>query len=350
MEKRRLGRSDLFVTTITLGTMTFGEQNTEAEGFAQMDRALECGVNLFDAAEMYPVPPKPETQGRTEEIVGKWVRSRKAADKVLVATKVSGRTVMAWMRDDGSPGRLTRPQIREAVEKSLKRLGTDVIDLYQVHWPEREVSAFGSNTTRWREPVRAPDETPIEVGLAALGELVAEGKIRQIGLSNESPWGTMRWIAAAERGVGPRVVSIQNAYSLVNRNYEAGLAEVGVREEIGLLAYSPLAQGYLTGKYRDGALPAGSRKALFNRLQRYEKLYAERAFAAYVDCSRSFGVDPATFAVAFTLNQSCCVSSIIGATTPAQLETCLAAADLPWTAAMQEAVDDLHQNFGNPCP
>jgi aryl-alcohol dehydrogenase-like predicted oxidoreductase len=350
MEKRRLGRSDLFITALTLGTMTYGEQNTEAEGHAQMDRAFERGVNILDAAELYPIPPKPGTQGRTEEIIGTWMKARGNRDKVIVATKVIGRTEMSWFRDDGSPGRLDRRQILEAVDKSLRRLQTDVIDLYQVHWPERAVSDFGSVPTRWSPVTPAPDETAIEESLAVFEEIRAAGKIRWLGLSNESPWGTMRWIFAAEKGIGPRVVSVQNAYNLVNRTYEGGLAEVGQREEVGLLAYSPLAQGYLTGKYQCGALPRGSRKQLFDRLQRYEKPGAAEAFGAYVGIARDFGVDPATFAIAFTLNQACCTSSIIGATRMEQLDVCLAAADLAWTADMQAAVDGVHQRIGNPCP
>lgn len=350
MQTRRLGRSDLDVSVITLGTMTFGEQNTLSEGFAQMDRARDAGVTLFDAAELYPIPPKPATQGRTEEIVGAWMRSREAAGTVAVATKVVGRTVMSWFRDDGSPGRLTRPQIMEAVEKSLRRLGTDCIDLYQIHWPDRETPGFGSNPTRWTTVPRAPDETAIEETAAVFADLVTAGKIRWFGLSNESPWGTMRWVLAAERGIGPRPVSIQNAYHLANRTFEGGLAEIGEREGVGLLAYSPLAQGYLTGKYQGGAKPKGSRKQLFDRLQRYERPGAAEAFDAYVALARDFGLDPATFAVAFTLNQSCCASSIIGATTMEQLETCLAAADVTWTGEMQAAVDVVHQASGNPCP
>lgn len=350
MQTRRLGRSDLLVSAITLGTMTFGEQNTEAEGHAQMDRAFAAGVTLFDAAEMYPIPPKPQTAGRTEEIVGSWMRSRRAAGKVAVATKAVGRTVMDWLRADGSPGRLTRPQITEAVETSLRRLGTETIDLYQIHWPDRDVPGFGSNPTRWTRVERAADENAIEETAGVFADLVGAGKIRRLGLSNESAWGTMRWIAAAERGLGPRVVSIQNAYNLVNRTFETALAEVCDREEIGLLAYSPLAQGYLTGKYRDGVLPHGARKTLFDRLQRYEKPGAAEAVAAYCDLSRDFGLDPAVFAIAFALNQSCVASTIIGATTLPQLDACLSATGVTWTREMQAAVDAVHQRVGNPCP
>lgn len=350
MLKRHLGRSDLAVTPLTIGTMTFGQQNSEAEGHAQLDRAVDFGINLVDTAEMYAIPPRPETQGRTEEIVGSWLKSRGNRDRIVLATKVCGRSPNTWFRDDGAPTRLTRAQIFEAVDKSLRRLGTDYIDIYQIHWPDREVSAWGTVPTRFKPIEPADDETPIEVISAVFGELIAAGKIRHLGLSNESPYGLMRFIAAAERGIGPRPVSIQNAYNLVNRTYEGGLAEIGQRENVGLLAYSPLAQGYLTGKYRDGALPKNSRKQLFNRLQRYEKPHADAAIAAYVDLARSFDLDPATFSVAFCLNQPCCATTILGATSLAQLETSLAAVTVEWTGDMQAAVDDLHQRYGNPCP
>ncbi len=350
MQQRRLGRTDIHVSQICLGTMTFGQQNTEAEGHAQMDRAFERGVNFLDAAELYPIPPRAETQGRTEEIIGSWMKARGNRDRVVLATKVVGRTAMSWFRDDGSPGRLVRRQIEEAVDKSLRRLGTDVIDLYQIHWPEREVSGFGSNPTRWANPPAADDETPILEQIAVFADLVKAGKIRWLGLSNESAWGAMRWVATAEATGGPRVQSIQNAYNLVNRTFEVGLAEVALREDVGLLAYSPLAQGYLTGKYQDGRLPPGSRKQLFDRLQRYEKPGAAEAFDRYLAVARDFGIDPATFAVAFTLSKPFLTSSIIGATSLAQLDKALAAADVAWTAEMDAAVDAAHQLVGNPCP
>ncbi len=350
MQTRRLGNSDLWITPLTIGTMTFGEQNSEAEGHAQLDRAVDFGINLIDTAELYAIPPRPETQGRTEEIVGSWLKASGKRQQVLIASKVCGRAASTWFRDDGSPTRLTRGQIREAVEKSLRRLGTDYLDLYQLHWPDRTVSAWGTVPSRFRPFEPAADETPIEEIAAVCGELIAAGKIRHFGLSNESPYGLMRFLAVADKGVSPRPVSVQNAYSLVNRTWEGGLAEIGLRESVGLLAYSPLAQGYLTGKYRDGALPPGSRKQLFNRLQRYEHPYADRAIAGYVDLAHAFGVEPATFAIAFCVNQPVVASTILGATRLDQLESCLAGATLTWTEAMQTAVDDLHQRFGNPCP
>ncbi len=350
MEKRRLGRTDLLVSKICLGTMTFGEQNTEAEGHQQLDLALDRGVNFIDTAELYPIPPKPETQGRTEKIIGSWMKARGNRDKMIVATKVVGRTADEWFRG-GRPSKLVRADIFDAIDKSLQRLQTDHVDLYQIHFPDRLVP-WGSNPTRLRTKPsrRAEDETPIAETLAAFDELVKAGKIRNLGLSNESSWGVMKFIAEAEKGVGPRPVSVQNAYNFVNRNFEVNLAEVCDREDVSLLAYSPLAQGYLTGKYDDGAVPLGSRKQLFDRQQRYETPGADAVHKAYNQLAREFGMEPALFANAFVTHRPFVTSNIIGATTMAQLELALSSMDVTWTAQMQEAVDDLHQKFGNPCP
>ncbi len=350
MQKRRLGRSELLVTPICLGTMTYGEQTNAEEACAILDRSVGAGINFIDTAEMYSVPPKRETQGVTETILGDWFQKSGRRQDVILATKVCGRSSSDWFRDDGSPTRLTRAQIFEAVDKSLRRLKTDYIDLYQIHWPDRVVSDWGTVPTRFKPFAPASDETAIDETAAAFGELITVGKIRHFGLSNESPYGLMRFVFAAERGVGPRPISVQNAYSFVNRTWEGGLAEIALREEIGLLPYSSLAQGYLTGKYRNGALPAHSRKALFNRLQRYEKPHSDAAIAAYVDLARRFGADPVTFAIAFAMNQPTVASVIIGPSADAQLDSNLAAAEFVWTADMQAAVDDLHQHFGNPCP
>ncbi|MCA3670154.1 MAG: aldo/keto reductase, partial [Methylobacterium sp.] len=265
MEHRPLGRTGLKVPVICLGTMTWGQQNTEAEGHEQMDYALDQGVNFFDTAELYSIPPQPETQGSTERIIGSWFKARKNRDKVILATKVVGRSDMDWFRDDGSKSRLTPAQMRFALERSLRNLKTDYVDLYQLHFPDRPI-AWGSNPTRFDAEAFRPaaDETPITVQLETLQTFVREGKVRHIGLSNESGWGTMRFITESEAKGTPRVASIQNAYNLLNRTYETGLAEIGLREDVGLLAYSALGQGYLTGKYLDGARPPGARTTLFN--------------------------------------------------------------------------------------
>ncbi|OKL44822.1 aldo/keto reductase [Pseudovibrio exalbescens] len=350
MDFRKLGRTDLMVSSLCLGTMTFGEQNTEAEGHAQMDYALDHQINFFDTAELYSIPPKPETQGRTEEIIGTWFKSRGTRDRVILATKVIGRSDMTWFRKDGSPGRLNRAQMREALDASLRRLQTDYIDLYQLHWPERPVSQFGSNPAIWGDPAPAEDETPIHEILEVLGDFVKEGKVRHIGLSNESAWGTMKFLHESEvRGL-PRVQSIQNAYSLVSRKFEVNLAEVAQREDVGLLAYSALAQGYLTGKYRNGALPKGSRKQLFNRLSRYETPGAEKAIEAYLALADEFGVDPSVMALAFAHTRSFVTSVILGATTMEQLKTDMLSADFEISEELEKRINEIHLMHTNPCP
>lgn len=350
MEKRRLGRTDLDVSAICLGTMTWGQQNTEADGHAQMDFALDRGVNFFDTAELYSIPPKAETQGRTETYIGNWFSSRKNRDKVILASKVVGRTANEWFRG-GRPSKLVRADIMDAIEKSLKRLQTDTIDLYQIHFPDRQVP-WGANPMRvgvWPPP-RDADETPIAETLGVFDELVKAGKIRHFGVSNESTWGLMRYITEAEKGVGPRVASIQNAYNLVNRTFEVNLAEACFREGVGLLPYSPLAQGYLSGKYDHGARPAGARSTLFNRGQRYETPNAADVQLEYNNLARSFGLEPALFANAFVVSRPFVASSIIGATTIPQLDLALSAADLKFTDEMLAAVNAIHQRTGNPCP
>lgn len=350
MQQRRLGRTDLHVSAICLGTMTWGEQNTEEDGHRQMDLAFERGVNFMDTAELYPIPPKPETQGRTEIYIGNWIKARGNRDRVILATKVVGRTANAWFRGD-RPSKLVRADIFDAVEKSLRRLQTDYVDLYQIHFPERRVQ-WGSNPTRVgnEPPLRDEDETPIAETIAVFAELVKAGKVRHIGLSNGSSWGVMRFIAESDKGTGPRPVSLQNAYNLVNRTYEVNLAETCEREDVGLLAYSPLAQGYLTGKYDHGARPPGARTTLFNRGQRYETPGAAEAHLAYNELARSFGMEPALFANAFVTSRWFVTSNIIGATTIPQLEMAIASAEVAWTDEMQKGVDALHQRFGNPCP
>jgi len=346
MQYRELGRTGVKVSRLCLGTMTFGEQNTEAEGHAQMDYAADCGINIFDASEIYPIPPKPETQGRTEAIIGTWLAARKNRDKMMVATKVAGRGKMSWTRKDGSPTRQSPAQIMEAVEASLARLKTDYIDLYQLHWPDRPMRIFESLDYLHL----AGDTHPIHEILGVLGRLVHDGKIRFVGLSNETPWGVMSFLKASEQHGLPRPVSVQNAYNLVNRSFETGLSEIFYREQMSLLAYSPLGQGYLTGKYEGGALPPRSRKTLFDRLGRYESGNGPRAISAYVALARRHGLDPAAMAIAFAASRPFVTSAIIGATTLEQLKTDIAAADLKLSDAVLEDIEQIHLDYPNPCP
>lgn len=347
MDYRPLGRTDIKVSSITLGTMTFGQQNTESEGHAQLDYALERGINFIDTAELYSIPPRPETQGSTERIIGTWLKARGSRDKVILATKVVGRTQNTWYRADKSPARPDAANIREAVEGSLKRLQTDYIDLYQVHWPDRDIPLFGSTAPSERDG--AP-EVAIEETLEALGDLVKAGKVRHIGVSNETSWGLHRYLLGAERGLGPRLVSNQNAYNLLNRIYETDLAEFAIREQVGLLAYSPLAQGYLTGKYQRGARPAGARTTLFNRGQRYEKPGVEETIDAYLALAREVGWTPVQLAQAFVTTRPFVTTNIIGATSLEQLRENIDAAELALPADIEQKINALHQLHGNPCP
>lgn len=347
-EYRLLGRTDIRVSAICLGTMTWGQQNTEAEGHAQMDMALDRGINFFDTAEIYSIPPKAETQGSTERIIGSWFKSRGTRDRVILASKVAGRG-NSYLRPDGQPTRLDRANIRHAIEGSLKRLQTDYIDLYQLHWPDRPVSLFGNEGNNYRE-LGLGDAVPFEETVAALQELVTEGKIRHFGLSNETAWGTMKFLAAADAGHGPRVASIQNAYNLVNRTYETGLAEITMREQVSLLAYSPLGQGYLTGKYQKGARPAGARTTLFERGQRYEKPGVEAAIDAYMKLAAEFGMDITTLALAFVTTRPFVTSNIIGATSIEQLRVALDSEEVQITPEMEARINAVFQIHGSPAP
>jgi len=346
MQYRALGRTGLNISSIGLGTMTWGEQNTEVQGHEQMDYALAKGINFFDTAELYAVPPKPETQGATESIIGSWFQTRKNRDQVILASKIAGRSPMGWCRNNGGKTRLNPAQIDEAVEKSLRRLQTDYIDLYQLHWPDRKIQLFGGHSY-----VDYPiDFTPFEIILEALDRHVQKGNIRHIGVSNETSWGLMRYLIEAESRGLPRMASIQNAYHLLNRSFETGLAEISLREEVGLLAYSPLGQGTLTGKYLNGARPAGARGTLFGRLERYQGPGAEDAIAAYGQCARDHGLSPVQLALKFCDTRPFVASTLIGATTMDQLKENIAAFDTPWSDDLEKAVNDLHIAHRSPCP
>ena len=349
MQFRKLGNTDIDVSLICLGTMTYGEQNTQADGFAQMDYALGEGINFFDTAELYSIPPRPETAGSTEIIIGNWMKARGTRNKIVLASKVVGRSGMTWFRDDKSPSELSAKQMTEALEKSLKRLQTDHIDLYQVHFPDRSMP-WGSNPTQLKSLDLTETVHPIEETVEMLAGFVKAGKIRHYGISNESAWGTMRYAQAADAKGLPRVQSIQNAYSLLNRTFETALGEIALREKVGLLAYSPLAQGYLTGKYLDGARPAGARSTLFNRGQRYEKPGSEEATKAYLALAREAGLDLAQMALAFVNSRPFVTSNIIGATTMEQLKTDIASINVTMTDELEDRINAIHQRYGNPAP
>lgn len=344
LEYRRLGRSELKVSSIGLGTMTWGEQNSEAEAHAQIEIALEAGVNFLDAAEMYPVAPRAETYGRTEEIIGSWLARSGRRREIVLASKVIGPGAFPYIR--GGP-RLDRASVLAACEGSLRRLRADCIDLYQVHWPQRPANYFGK---LGYEGAGGDGGVPIEETLSALAELRQQGKIREIGVSNETPWGIAEYLRLhRERGL-PRIVSIQNPYSLLNRSYEIGLAEFAAREDVGLLAYSPLAMGVLSGKYLDGARPEGARRVRFTRFTRYDGPQAEAATQDYVQLAREHGLDPAQMALAFVQAQPFVISTLIGATSEAQLRGNLASAALELPFAVRRALEALHRRHPVPCP
>lgn len=345
MQYRPLGQTDLSVSLICLGTMTFGEQNTEADAHSQLDRALASGVNFVDTAEMYPVPPRAETQGRTEAYIGSWLKKTGRRDEIVLASKVAGPgNGIGYLR--GGP-RLTAEHISQAVETSLRRLNTDVIDLYQVHWPDRNTNFFGRLGYTHDEH---EDATPIEETLTALARLVEQGKIRHIGLSNETPWGAMRYLHLADTLGLPRPVSIQNPYSLLNRSFEAGLAEVAHREHLGLLAYSPLAFGVLSGKYLGGKRPTGARVTLFERFQRYSAPYVDGIVAQYAALAAEHGISLTHLALAYVNSRGFLTSNIIGATTLEQLDEDIASADVVLDDETLAAIERIHEQHPYPCP
>ena len=345
MQYRPLGDSDIRVSALCLGTMTFGEQNSEAEAHAQLDHAVAHGVNFVDTAEMYPVPPRAESCTRTETIVGNWLR-RQPRDQVILATKVAGpRRAMNWIR--GGPTALDHENIRAALEGSLRRLQTDYVDLYQLHWPERNTPMFGQYAF---EPDAETDAVPIRAQLEALAELVQEGKVRHVGLSNETPWVAMEFLRLAREHDLPRVVSIQNAYSLLNRTYEYGLSEIGFRENIGLLAYSPLAFGHLSGKYLADQAARG-RVTLFKRFgQRYEKPNVAGAVAAYAEIAQRHGLTPTQLALGFVYQRWFVASTVIGATSLEQLREDLDAWEARPSAEALADIEAAHLRFTNPAP
>ncbi|WP_312119551.1 NADP(H)-dependent aldo-keto reductase [Pantoea vagans] len=346
MHYHRIPHSTLEVSQLGLGTMTFGEQNSEADAHAQLDLAIRSGINFIDTAEMYPVPPRPETQGLTEQYIGSWLKQRGSRDKIILASKVAGpsRGNDASIRPDMA---LDRKNIRAALDASLKRLNTDYLDLYQLHWPQRQTNYFGKLGYQYSETTA--QVTLLET-LEALTEQVRAGKIRYIGVSNETAWGVMRYLQLAEKHELPRIVSIQNPYSLLNRSFEVGLAEISQHEGVELLAYSSLAFGTLSGKYLNGAQPAGARNTLFSRFTRYSGEQSQKAIAEYVALAQQHQIDPSQMALAYVRQQPFVASTLLGATTLEQLQINIDSFNLTLNAEILEGIEAIHRRYTYPAP
>ncbi len=344
MNYRKLGNTDINVSTICLGTMTWGEQNTQDEGFEQMDYSLDHGINFFDTAELYAVPPKEETYGYTEKIIGNWFEKTKKRDKIILATKVAG-PARNYLR--GGENSFVGKNLDDALEDSLKRLKTDYIDLYQLHWPERNVNSFGKLGYEHKENKWNSFEEVLE----NLNKHIKNGKIRYVGLSNETPWGVMKFLKLSKDKVLPRMMSVQNPYSLLNRSYEVGLAEVSIREQIGCLAYSPLASGYLSGKYRNGAFPKGSRMERdFDFWTRYRKPNTAKAVEEYYKISKKYDLDISQMSIKFCEVQDFMTSVIIGATTMEQLKTNIESVKVKLNKEVLKEINEVQKIYPNPCP
>ena len=345
MQHQPLGNTDIKVSKICLGTMTWGEQNSEAEAHEQLDYAVDRGINFIDTAEMYPVPPKAETRGLTEEYIGSWLQKRSDRDRLIIATKMSAAADwLPYLRD--CRNRLDKTNMRAALDASLKRLRTDYIDLYQFHWPERDTNFFGK-LGYYHAPEK--DGVAIAETLEAVSELVKTGKVRHVGISNETPWGVHEYLRVAAAQDRPRIVSIQNPYNLLNRTFEIGLAEFAHREQVGLLAYSPLAFGVLSGKYLD-AQPANTRLTLFTRFTRYTNDQGTAATRAYVELAAKHGLDPAQMALAFVSSRPFVTGNIIGATNMEQLKTNIESANLTLDKELLRDIEAIHTAHPNPCP
>ena len=344
MNYRKLGNTDLEVSTICLGTMTWGEQNTQEEGFEQMDYALDQGVNFWDTAELYAVPPKAETFGHTETIIGNWFEKNKKRDKVILATKAAGPSRKYLRNGENS---FVGKNLDEAINDSLRRLKTDYIDLYQLHWPERNVNNFGKLGYTHKEN----NWNKFEDVLDNLKKYIDSGKIRYVGLSNETPWGVMNYLKLSKDKDLPRMMSIQNPYSLLNRSYEVGLSEISIREKIGCLAYSPLASGYLSGKYRNGKFPKGSRMERdFDFWTRYQKPNVDKIVEEYFKISKKYGLDISQMSIKFCEVQDFMTSVIIGATSMEQLKTDIESVKVKLDEKVIKEINEIQKIYPNPCP
>ncbi len=345
MEFRKLGRTNIDVSLLGLGTMTWGFQNTEAQGHEQMDYAFDQGINFFDTAEMYAIPPTADTYGKTEEIIGTWFASRNNRDKIILASKIAG-PGLPWIREGNN--KIDRENITLAVENSLKRLQTDYIDLYQLHWPNRGSYHFGQ---QWKYSpqfdTQLVEANFIEV-LETCNELITAGKIRHIGLSNETAWGTMKWLQLSEKYNLPRMVSIQNEYSLLNRQFEPDLQEIALHENCGLLAWSPLSRGILSGKYLDGARPEGSRLGLDSRKEHRDRPQTENAVRDYISLAKKYHLDVCQMAIAFVNSRPFVTSTLIGATTMAQLKTNIEAINVHLSEEVLNDIEKIRQDHPMP--
>ena len=348
MKYRKLGTTNLDVSVICLGTMTFGEQNTQQDGFDQMDYAFERGVNFFDTAELYAVMPRKETYGKTEEIIGNWFKEKKNRDKIILASKIASKSDgLEWIRGGAEKLGFDKANMNAAIDASLKRLKTEYIDLYQLHWPERKIPRFGQLDYKYD-----PDDkwTSIEEVLYNLNELVKAGKIRHVGLSNETPWGMMKFLEVSKEKNLPRMMSIQNVYSLVNRVFDIAHSEVSIAENLGLLAYSPLAGGRLSGKYIGGANPKNARYTLWpRRFSRHHTTRGEMAIEKYVNLAQKYGIAPSTFANAFVNDRPFVTSNIIGATSMDQLKENIDSIDIVLSDETLLEIEDIHLANPNPC-
>jgi aryl-alcohol dehydrogenase-like predicted oxidoreductase len=349
MQLKPLANTGILLPEICLGTMTFGEQNTQAEAFQQLEYALDQGLFFWDTAEMYPVPPKPETQGATETILGNWIAQRGHRDKLFIASKIAGPSQGGSHIRDGQT-RFTASEISSAIDGSLKRLQSDYIDLYQLHWPQRPTNFFGKLGYGNTEAQNQQQITALEETLTALSDEIKKGRIRYIGLSNETPWGTLKFLHLAEKLGLEKFVSVQNPYSLLNRTYEIGMSEIAHYENVGLLAYSPLAFGYLTGKFRHGARPANARVTLFSRFSRYSNPESEWAIEQYAQLAEKNGLTPTQLALAFIKQQFFVTSTIIGATNLDQLKENIQAFDIDLSPEVLQGIEDIHRQQPNPAP
>ena len=345
MQFKKLGNTDIKVSLICLGTMTWGEQNSKEEAFAQMDFALDNGINFFDTAELYAVPPKKETYGFTEKYIGEWFNKKKNREKIILASKVAGKSGMTWLRDEKTC--LDKKHITKALEESLKRLQTDYIDLYQLHWPDRKTNFFGQLGYQHDEN---DNSIPLEETLSILDDLVKQGKIRYIGISNETAWGAMKLIEIAKEKNFSRIVSVQNPYNLLNRSYEVGLAEVSIREQCGLLAYSPLGFGVLSGKYLNNQWPENARLTLFKEFTRYLNPVAIKCTESYIKLAEENGFKPSQMALSYVNSRPFLTSNIVGATNLKQLKENIDSVDIKLNEKIIEKIEEIHKINPNPAP